>query len=73
MRLGFNHPMGPFELDDYNGLDISLAASQSLGEADGERFSPPQSLVVRVRAGMLGCKSGRGWYKYSGEKPRPAD
>jgi len=73
MRLGFNFPMGPFELNDFNGLDIGLAASQSLREAYGERFTPPQSLIARVRSGMLGRKTGRGWYDYSGEKPKPTD
>jgi 3-hydroxybutyryl-CoA dehydrogenase len=73
MRLGFNHPMGPFELNDFNGLDVSLFATQSMHAAYGERFAPPKTMVDRVRAGMLGRKTGRGWYDYSGEKPRPID
>ena len=73
MRLGFNHPMGPFELNDYNGLDISLAATRSLHDAYGDRFAPPKSMVERVKAGKLGRKAGAGWYDYSGEKPRPLD
>lgn len=68
MRLGFNHPMGPFELNDYNGLDVSLQAAIGLREAYGERFAPPQSLVARVKAGMLGRKTGAGWYDYSDDK-----
>ena len=73
MRLGFNHPMGPFELNDYNGLDISLAATRSLHQAYGDRFAPPKSMVARVEEGKLGRKSGAGWYDYSGEKPRPIE
>jgi 3-hydroxybutyryl-CoA dehydrogenase len=71
MRIGFNHPMGPFELNDYNGLEVGLANAESLRKAYGDRFAPPQALVARVRAGMLGRKTGQGWYDYSGEKPAP--
>lgn len=70
MRLGFNHPMGPLELNDFNGLEVGLNNALSLREAYGERFAPPQSLTARVKAGMLGRKSGAGWYDYSGEKPK---
>ena len=70
MRLGFNHPMGPFELNDFNGLDVGLNNALSLRDAYGERFSPPQSLVTRVKAGMLGRKSGAGWYDYSDAKTK---
>ena len=73
MRLGFNHPMGPFELNDFNGLDVGLYNANSLRDAYGERFAPPQSLLRRVRAGMLGRKTGAGWYDYSGDKPKPID
>lgn len=71
MRLGFNHPMGPFELNDFNGLDVGMNNALSLRDAYGERFAPPQSLVARVKAKMLGRKTGAGWYDYSGEKPKP--
>ena len=70
MRLGFNHPMGPFELADFNGLDVSLLNGLSLKEAYGERFNPPQSLRARVNAGQLGRKTGSGWYDYA-EKKKP--
>jgi len=73
MRLGFNHPMGPFELNDFNGLDVGLNNALSLREAYGERFAPPQSLTARVKAGLLGRKTKAGWYDYSGEKPKPVN
>ena len=73
MRLGYNHPMGPFELNDFNGLDVGLNNAISLREAYGERFAPPQSLTARVKAGMLGRKTGVGWYDYSGDKPKIPD
>jgi 3-hydroxybutyryl-CoA dehydrogenase len=68
MRLGFNHPMGQFELNDFNGLDIALQGAHSLREAYGERFAPPPSLVARVNAGRLGRKTGAGWYDYSDQQ-----
>ncbi len=71
MRLGLNHPMGQFELNDFNGLDITFHALTSLREAYGDRFAPPQSLINRIDAGMLGRKTGAGWYDYSGETPHP--
>ncbi len=71
MRLGFNHPMGPFELNDFNGLDVGMNNALSLRDAYGERFAPPQSLITRVKAKLLGRKTGTGWYDYSGDKPRP--
>jgi len=51
--------MGPFELNDFNGLDVGLYNANSLREAYGERFAAPQSLLGRVRAGMLGRKPVR--------------
>ena len=72
MRLGFNHPMGPIELTDFNGLDVALFNTLSLRDAYGERFNPPQSLVARVKAGQLGRKTGAGWYDYTDPKsPKP--
>lgn len=64
LRLAFNHPMGQFELNDMNGLDVALQGSRSLRDAFGERFAPPASLVSRCAAGDLGRKTGRGWYVY---------
>lgn len=68
MRLAFNHPMGQFELSDFNGLDIALQGARNLREAYGDRFTPPPSLVAKVAAGQIGRKTGAGWYDYSSEK-----
>ncbi|GAB4264405.1 MAG: 3-hydroxyacyl-CoA dehydrogenase NAD-binding domain-containing protein [Deferrisomatales bacterium] len=65
-RLAFNHPMGPFELADFSGLDTALSVADALAQAFGERFRSPQTLRNLVAAGRLGRKTGRGWYDYSG-------
>ena len=64
-RLAFNHPMGPFELADFSGLDTKLSVSDALTAAFGERFRSPQNVRNLVSAEHLGRKSGRGWYDYS--------
>lgn len=64
MKLGFNFPMGPLELGDFNGLDTYLHAVESLAEAHGDRFRPTVGLRNMVAAGHLGRKSGRGFYRY---------
>lgn len=64
VKLGLNHPMGPLELADYVGLDTVLFIAEGMHSAYGERFLPPQSLRRLVDAGMLGRKSGRGFYSY---------
>lgn len=65
-RLGFGHPMGPFELSDFSGLDTGLQVRQNLFEAYGERYRPTPTQLNMVRAGRLGRKSGRGYYDYRG-------
>jgi 3-hydroxybutyryl-CoA dehydrogenase len=64
LKLGFNLPMGPLELGDFNGLDISLRAFTALAEAHGERFRPTVGLRNMVAAGKLGRKTGEGFYRY---------
>jgi 3-hydroxybutyryl-CoA dehydrogenase len=64
VKLGLNHPMGPLELADYVGLDVMIAIADSLTEALGERFRPPQGLRKRVEAGQLGRKTGQGYHAY---------
>jgi 3-hydroxybutyryl-CoA dehydrogenase len=64
LKLGLNHPMGPFELVDLVGLDTRLAVLEHLHRSLGEKFRPCPLLVQYVRAGRLGRKVGRGVYDY---------
>ncbi|HEY6548441.1 MAG TPA: 3-hydroxyacyl-CoA dehydrogenase NAD-binding domain-containing protein [Vicinamibacteria bacterium] len=66
LKLGLNHPMGPFELVDLVGLDTRLAVLEFLQRSLGERYRPAPLLVQHVRAGRLGRKVGRGVYDYEG-------
>ena len=72
MRLGANHPMGPFQLADFIGLDTCLSIMQVLhdGLADS-KYRPCPLLVKYVEAGWLGRKTKRGFYNYRGETPVP--
>ena len=66
MKLGCGHPMGPFELMDIVGLDVTHAILDSLHEEFKERRLAPAPLLEHmVRAGYLGRKTGRGFYDYS--------
>lgn len=64
-RLAFNHPMGPFELSDFSGLDTKLYVAEALNQSFGDRFRSTQTLRNLVAAGHLGRKSGKGWFTYS--------
>jgi 3-hydroxybutyryl-CoA dehydrogenase len=70
MKLGFNLPMGPLELGDFNGLDTNLRVMESMTETYGERFRPPPTLRAMVAAGMLGRKTGAGFYEYGEDGKR---
>jgi len=67
LKLGLNHPMGPFELVDLVGLDTRLAILEYLHRSLGEKFRPAPLLVQYVKAGRLGKKAGRGVYEYDTE------
>jgi 3-hydroxybutyryl-CoA dehydrogenase len=65
MKLGANHPMGPFELIDIVGLDVTLAIIERLhAEFREPSFAPAPLLRHLVEAGYLGRKAGRGFYVY---------
>jgi len=72
LRLGLNHPMGPFELVDLVGLDTRLHILEYLHKTLGEKFRPAPLLVQYVKAGRLGRKSGRGVFEYPEKKAEPA-
>jgi 3-hydroxybutyryl-CoA dehydrogenase len=65
LKLGLNHPMGPFELVDLVGLDVRLSILEYLHQTLGEKYRPNRLLREYVQEGRLGRKSGRGVYDYS--------
>jgi 3-hydroxybutyryl-CoA dehydrogenase len=67
LKLGLNHPMGPFEMVDLVGLDTRLSILNFLHETLGEKYRPCPLLVKYVKAGRLGKKVGKGVYEYSAE------
>ena len=71
MQLGAGHPMGPFTLIDFVGLDtVYKIAEIMFTEYRESRYAPPPLLRRMVLAGMLGKKSGKGFYDYSSNPPR---
>jgi len=68
LKLGLNHPMGPFELVDLVGLDTRLHILEYLHSTLGEKFKPAPLLREYVEAGRLGRKTGHGVFEY----PDPA-
>ncbi len=65
LKLGLNHPMGPFEMIDLVGLDTRLHILEYLHKSLGEKYRPAPLLVQYVKAGRLGRKAGRGVYEYA--------
>ncbi|NLL57736.1 MAG: 3-hydroxyacyl-CoA dehydrogenase family protein [Firmicutes bacterium] len=66
VKLGLNHPMGAFELQDFGGLDIGYYVAEYFHEEFKDmRWNPPQALKALIRAGRLGRKTGAGWYDYN--------
>ena len=70
LKLGLNHPMGPFELVDLVGLDVRLSILEYLHRTLGEKYRPSPLLRQYVNAGRVGRKAGRGVYDYRESKPK---
>jgi len=64
LKLGLNHPMGPFEMIDLVGLDTRLSILNFLQQTLGEKYRPCPLLVKYVKEGRLGKKVGKGVYEY---------
>ena len=64
MTLGYRHPVGPLRTTDRVGLDVRLAIAEHLERELGPRFAPPQLLRDKVASGMLGRKTGEGFYRW---------
>lgn len=74
MHLGAGHPMGPFQLLDFVGLDTVLRIAEIMFDQFREtRFAPPPLLRRMVAAGYHGRKNGRGFYDWNGAEPMPMD
>ena len=73
-EMGLNHPLGPFKLGDFSGLDIGYEARMENFRKTGDPGDrPPGSLERRVKRGDLGRKTGRGFYDYSTNPPTPTE
>ena len=72
MIFGLNHPIGPLTLADSAGLDVILSIMETLCRETGDpKYRPALLLRKMVRAGMLGKKTGKGFYDYSTQPPTP--
>jgi 3-hydroxybutyryl-CoA dehydrogenase len=74
MKLGCGYPMGPFTLLDFVGLDTTCYIAEIMfDEFKERRFAPPPLLKRMVQAGLHGRKTGRGFYDYSQDPPKPLE
>lgn len=64
VKLGLGHPMGPFELMDFTGMQLQLEGSEIMYAEYGERYIARPLLRQMVSAGRLGIRAGKGWYDY---------
>ena len=70
IEKGLNHPLGPYRLADYSGLDIHYYAKLKIAEETGDpSLGPPDFITKRVLEGNLGVKTGKGFYDYSKNPP----
>ncbi len=68
LKAAYNFRMGPFELRDMVGMDVALASTSThYRELMRDQFKPPRCLIMKVKAGELGRKTGRGFYEYKSE------
>ena len=66
VKLGLNYPMGPFELMDFTGVEISVHVADYLfNESKDMKWNSPEPIKALVRAGRLGKKTGAGWFDYN--------
>ncbi len=74
MKLGAGHPMGPFTLLDFVGLDTVVKIGDIMFDQYREaRYAPPPLLRRMVAAGYLGKKNGKGFYDWRGAQPVPME
>jgi len=71
IELALNHPMGPFKLADFAGLDTATRNLEGMAEAYGDCFRPSPAILELVKEGHLGRKNGHGFYDYSSGEPKP--
>ena len=72
LKLGLNHPMGPFELGDFVGIDVSWGVINTLYNAYKDpKWAPSLIMEKMVTSGNLGRKTGKGWYDYSSGEKKP--
>jgi 3-hydroxybutyryl-CoA dehydrogenase len=65
IKLGLNHPMGPFEMMDLSGLDTFPHVTETLEKLPVTTWKCPESVQKLVAEGKYGRKSGEGWHKYN--------
>ena len=65
IKLGLNHPMGPFEMMDLSGLDTFPHVTETLEKLKVTTWECPESVKAKIAEGKFGRKSGEGWHKYN--------